>query len=147
MRVLLKEDIAGLGKRGDILDVADGYARNFLFPLKKATIASKGVIAQAELITKSRQAREERQKKAAQELISAVTQKPIVIKVKVGKDGKLFGSVTKREIVLAIREQIGLQVDKAAIIMNDPIKSVGLHKVGFKPHQEIQAELILEVKA
>lgn len=146
MKILLRQDVKGLGKRGDILEVSDGYARNYLLPLKKASIATKGVVEQAALMAKAREANLLKQLNGAKELLSKVSDKPLVIKAKAGKDGKLFGSVTNRDIVLAINEAFGVQVDKTTVILKEPIKSTGIHKVGFKPHAEVQGEIVVDIK-
>ena len=112
MKVILREDIAGVGRRGDILTVADGYARNFLLPLGKGLVASDGAISQAAAMRKARDLREAADRGAAQTIATELASKTIIIKAKSGAEGRLFGSVTTADIASALAAQITLTIDR-----------------------------------
>lgn len=112
MKVILREDIAGVGRRGDILTVADGYARNFLLPLGKGLVATDGAISQAAAMRKARDLREAADRGAAQTIATELASKTIIIKAKSGAEGRLFGSVTTADIASALAAQINLTIDR-----------------------------------
>ncbi len=145
MRVVLHESISGLGNRGDIVDVADGHARNFLIPAGKAQQASTGVVAQAAAMKKSWQVRNAREREAAEEIAKILVAKTIEIKARAGGEGKLFGSVTTHEIADAIQDQAGVELNRRMIDLDEPIRSLGIHAVTVKPHHDVQFPVSISV--
>jgi large subunit ribosomal protein L9 len=144
MQVILRNDIDGLGKRGDIVDVADGYARNFLLPKGKAIKASAGAIDQAARMRKARDLRDASDRDAATTVASTLVPKVITISAK-AHDGKLFGSIHEVEIVAAVAEQTGIEIDRKAIVITDPIRTVGQHQVTASLHPEVAFPITLDI--
>ena len=144
MEVILKEDVANLGHRGDVVKVADGYGRNFLLPRKlalQATLANKAVIEQMKTAAARRSATEKTQ---AEELVTKLEPLVLTFTRKSGENGQLFGSVTSADIASAL-EAKGFEVDRRKIQLVDPIKSVGDFSVAVKLHREVSAHLKVQV--
>ena len=145
MKVILLEDVKTLGKKGDICEVSDGYARNFIIPRKK------GVEATADNLNnlKLKKANDEKVAKEnlenAQALAKELSVNPVTLKVKVGEGGKLFGAIASKEIAAAVLEQTGLDVDKKKIVLADPIKTLGQHTIKVKLHKDVSASLVVNV--
>ena len=145
MKVILKKDVKGTGKAGDVVRVSDGFARNKLIPSGEAVEATKQNIRAIEK-EKALKAEQEAQEKAeAQEIAAELEAKTIVIKVKTGEGGKLFGSITNKDVSEAIKEQTGRDVDKKKIELANPIKQVGSFTVQIKLHSAVTAEVNLVV--
>lgn len=145
MKVILKEDVKGLGKKGEVAEVSEGYARNFLIPKGLVMEASKGnltSLAHQKALEETKKQRELEQAKAVGEKLKTAT---IKIAMKAGEGGRLFGSVTNKEISEQISKQIGLDVDKRKIELKEPIKNVGAFQVTVKLHPKVQVELRIEV--
>ena len=147
MKIVLREDVESLGHKGDLVDVADGYARNFLVPRGLAMKATRGGIAQAEAMRRNRSAREDRDREAAQELAGKLTASPIVVTAKAGEGGKLFGSITSSDIADAIAQQAGAEVDRRSIQLAEPIKELGELEVPVRLHADVTASLQVTVVA
>jgi large subunit ribosomal protein L9 len=145
MRVVLRSDVAGVGKRGDIVAVADGFARNSLIPNGRAIIASEGIAEQAASMRRSRDLRDAKDRESAQTIASKLVPMVISITAKAGKEGKLFGSVTPADIVAAVEAQSGAVIDRHTLAAHEPIKEIGEHAVGVRLHPEVTFELRLEV--
>jgi large subunit ribosomal protein L9 len=145
MRVVLHETISGLGNRGDIVDVSDGYARNFLIPKGQAQQASPGVEAQAASMKKSWQARNAKEREAAEEVAKVLVARTVEIAARAGVEGKLFGSVTSGDVAEAIQAQVGVELDRRMIALDEPIRSTGMHAVTVKPHTEVQFPVSISV--
>ena len=139
MKVILTQDVRGQGKRGQMIEVSDGYARNFLLPRKLAQEATADNIN----TTQERQAKERAE---ALELRNRMKDMTVVVTAKGGGAGRLFGSVTNTEVSEALAKQAGIQLDKRKIVLDEPIKSVGVYTVKCKLGYEINAELKIEVK-
>jgi len=146
MQVILRSDIDGLGKRGDIVDVADGHARNYLLPKGKAIKASAGAVDQAGKMRRARDLRDASDRDAATTVASTLVPKVITISAK-AHDGKLFGSIHDAEIVAAVAEQTGIQLDRKAITIDEPIRSVGQHTVTAALHADVSFPVTIEVVA
>ena len=145
MKVVLRSDVAGIGRKGDVLEVANGYARNFLLPRGLAFKATAGVEAQAEGMRRARalkQASELADAKVVAELLAA---SPLRIAVRAGKEGKLFGSVGSADIVSAIASQLGVTVERRQVELPDPIKAVGTYQVPVELHSELTVPVTVEV--
>jgi large subunit ribosomal protein L9 len=132
VKVVLRSDIVGLGKRGDIVAVADGYARNYLVPKGKAIVATKGIVDQANAMRNARDLRDQRAKAAAEELAAKLVGISLTIKAKTSKDDKLFGSVGVAEILHSLKEQSGIELDRKVVHLEEPIKVTGAHQVPVK---------------
>lgn len=144
MKVVLRSDRVGLGKRGDIVEVADGYARNFLLPKGQAIIATDGVVHQAEAMRKSRDVRESKLRSSASDVATSLEAMSLKIEAR-AHEGKLFGSVGEHEIVDAISAAGGPAVDRRQVEMEDHIKTTGSHQVKVRLHSEVVATLNVEV--
>lgn len=146
MKVILREDIAGIGRRGDILSVADGYARNFLLPRGKAIVASDGAVNQATAMRKARDLREAADRESAQTIASELSAKTVVITAKSGAEGRLFGSVTAADIATALESQTGVVIDRKKIVTS-PIRTVGSHSALIRLHADVECSVSLNVVA
>jgi large subunit ribosomal protein L9 len=147
MRVVLREDVTGLGKRGDLITVADGYGRNFLLPKGKAIVASDGIVSQANSMRRARDVRDQKAKEAAEQLASKLVSTTITIRAKAGKEGKLFGSVTSHDLIDEVKRALDVDLDRKAIHLSEPIKSTGNHQVPVRLHSEVEIRLNVEVTA
>ena len=145
MQIILREDVAGLGKRGDIVDVADGHARNFLFPKGKAMKASEGAIAQAAKMRRSRDLRDAESREAATAIASKLVSTVINVAAKTSSEGKLFGSVHASDISDAVLAQTGIEVDRKNLIIDEAIKTTGQHTVMAELHPEVSFPIRVEV--
>ncbi len=147
MRIVLHQVVRGLGNRGDVLDVADGYARNFLIPQGLAQRANAGVEAQAEAMRKAWNQKNTQQREAAEEVAKTLVAKTIVIAARASGEGKLFGSVNTGDIAEAIEAQTGVVLDRKSIHLEEGIRSVGTHSVKVQPHNDVEFPVTLEVSA
>lgn len=146
MVVILKRDIKGTGKAGDIVKVSDGYARNMLIPKGWAIEATKGNINTLEKV-KAKQAEEEAARKAsAQELAKKIEEIEVCIDTKAGEGGRLFGSITSKDVCEALKTQHNIIIDKKKLQMSQPIKALGTFSVKIKLYQDVSAELTVKVK-
>ncbi len=146
MLVILREDLTGMGKRGDIVDVADGHARNYLFPKGLAMKASSGAVQQASKMRQARDQRDAAERDAARTVASSLVPQVIQVTAKAGPEGKLFGSVTSAEIAEAVLEQTGIEIDRKTI-SGEAIKQVGEHQMTVELHSEVSFPLQVEVLA
>ncbi|WP_419924373.1 50S ribosomal protein L9 [Candidatus Poriferisocius sp.] len=146
MNVVLRESVDGLGKKGDVVEVADGYARNFLIPAGKAFKSSAGAERQAERMRRSRELRDAKELAEAQEMASRLVSTPIHIAARAGAEGKLFGSVTTADVVRAVAEQANIMLERKAL-SSEGIKELGSHMVTAKPHPEVEFPITVEVIA
>ena len=147
MKVLLRSDISGVGKKGDIVDVAKGFARNFLVPTGSALVATGGVEAQAASMRKSGALRDAQDKESAQAVAGVLGSATVTITARAAAEGRLFGSVTTADIAEAVEAQTGAVLDRRKIRLAEPLKSVGTHVVPIRLHDEVDAELTVEVVA
>lgn len=147
MKVILRTDVADLGKRGDIIEVAPGYARNYLVAKGFAMKATPGAEAQADRMRKARDLREAQSRAAAEEVATSLVSKVVTLKAKAGSGGKLFGSVTTSDIADAVVAQTGVQLDRKQLRLDEPIKSVGTHSVPVKLHAEVEFPITVDVTA
>ncbi len=145
MRIVLHEGVSGLGNRGDLVDVSDGYARNFLIPEGKAQLATSGAEAQAEAMRKSWQLKNAKDREAAEEIAKLLVARSIMIPARAGAGGKLFGSITGADIVTAITEQTEIELDRKMLSLGESIRSLGTHMVTAQPHADVQFPITVEV--
>ena len=145
MKLLLRSDVNGVGKRGDIVDVADGYARNFLVPKGKAIKASPGIERQGEMMRRSRAIKDATDRAGAEEIAKVLVPSIITITARAGSEGKLFGSVTVTDVVEAVKAQKGINLDKKDLHIDEAIKTVGQHGVSAKLHSQVHFQITVEV--
>lgn len=141
MKVILLQDVKSVGRKNELVDVAEGYARNFLIPRGLAVEANAANLKQYEQRKKREAAKQAREEAEAREAAAQLEKQPIVIKVKAGEGGRLFGSVTSSDIAEQIEKQVGIKVDRRRIDLNEPLKTVGTHKVTIRLYPGVQAEL------
>jgi large subunit ribosomal protein L9 len=145
MKVVLLEDVKSLGKKGQIVNVNDGYARNFIIPKKL------GAEANAKNLNDLKLQKQHEEKVAAQQLADAkalaekIQELKVEVKVKTGEGGKVFGSVSTKEIVAAVKNQCGLEIEKKKMQLDEPIKTCGMHIVSIRLHREVTAQLHVHV--
>jgi large subunit ribosomal protein L9 len=147
MKVILARDVETLGFKGDVVTVADGYARNFLVPKGLALMATKGTLHQSELMQRARFEREQKAKEVAAAKVSQLAVSPVYISARAGEGGRLFGSVTRADVARAIEEQLGEKIDRHDVRLEDPIRSLGVHQVEVHLHEEVNALVTVEVIA
>jgi len=147
MKVLMRSDLDGVGKKGDLIDVADGYARNFLVPKGFAIQATKGIEDQAASMRRSRDLKDATDRGAAEEVAKTLVPAVITITAKASGEGKLFGSVTAADVVEAVEAQTGVVLDRRALSLDEHIKTVGTHSVPAKLHSDVQFQITVEVSA
>jgi len=146
MKVILTEDLRGTGKRGEVIDVKDGFGRNFLIPGGLALPATEGNIKRAENIIKERVARKDRDLKAAADIKEKLEELTLKIKKKAGVDGKLFGSVTHMDVSDAVKGALGIEIDKRSVKISEPIKITGMHEIEIHLEQGVSAHVKVEVE-
>ncbi len=147
MKVVLRADVQQVGKKGDILDVADGYARNFLVPKGLAFPATRGVEAQATAMRRGRDLRDASDRAAAEEVATALVPRTVTITARAGQEGKLFGSVSAADIAAAVVAQTGIELDRRTFHLDEPLKSTGTHLVPVKLHAEVEFPVTVEIVA
>lgn len=147
MKVILRSDISGVGKRGDIVNVADGHARNYLFPRGLAIVASDGAMDQAAKMRKARDLREAKDRDDALAQSNILTAKVITVVGKAGNEGRLFGSITAADIATAVAKQTGIEIDRRKVVVSDHIKTLGDHEVTVRLHSDVDTVLKLSVTA
>ena len=146
MKVILLQDVKGKGKKGQMLEVSDGYARNFMLPRKLAVEATTDAINTMRMNDKATQERIAREKAEAMELSNKLREMTLVVTAKGGGNGRLFGSVTNQEIADALKAKTGVTIDKRKIVISDSIKNVGTYTVTCKLGYEITAPLTVKIE-
>ena len=147
MKVILLTDVKSVGKKGDVVDVADGYGQNFLIPRKLASPATAGAVKLRKKEMAEQSSKKAREVEAAREIAKKLESKPVTIKVKVGENDKLFGSVTSADIAKAVKAEFGQNVEKKKIDLKKPIRERGEHKVKARLYKGVQAELTIKLQA
>lgn len=145
MKVILTREVKSLGRRDDIANVAEGYARNYLFPRKLAVPATGANLAEYEKRMKTEEARGEKAVEEAKDLSTKLAEVQITVKGKTGAGTKLYGSITHADIAEALEQQTGIKIDKRKIDMEEPIKSLGEYEVSIHLHREASAKIKVEV--
>jgi large subunit ribosomal protein L9 len=144
-KVILLQDVADLGGRGEIVDVADGYARNYLVPQKKAMAATRGAVAQAESMREAQLENLRRVKADAEQLAQSPVGTRVVVAARAGDEGRLFGSIGEADVTETIRKFTGVEIDRKIVTVGNPIKEIGLHEVTLRPHPEVEFQVTLDV--
>jgi large subunit ribosomal protein L9 len=147
VKVILRDDVDGLGKRGDIVEVSKGYARNFLNPRGLAMPATEGAQAQAEAMRRARDLKDAQDRGSAEQIATVLVPRTIEISMQASESGRLFGSVTQTEIVAAVLEQTGIELDRKHLLLDEHIKDTGTHMVTARLHSEVQFPITIEVVA
>lgn len=145
MKVILLQDVKKTGSKGAILDVAEGFARNYLFPRKLAVEATQGHVKDMELKKESELRKKAQQVEEAKQLANKIEKLSVKLSCKVGEGGKLFGSITSKDIADALKSQHKIDIDKKKITLENPIKSLGVYPVTVKLHHEVQAKFDVQV--
>lgn len=145
MKVILLQDVKSLGKKGEIVNVSDGYARNFVLPKKLGVEANTSNMNDLKLQKANADKVAQEQLEAARELAALLETKEVVLKMKSGEGGRAFGSVSSKEIAAAAMTQCGLELDKKKIQLSEPIKALGVYEVGVKLHPKVTGKLKVKV--
>ena len=145
MKVVLLEDVKSLGKKGDSVEVSEGYARNFIIPKKKGVEANQENLNTLKLQKANEEKIAKEKLEAAKELAAKLNEASVSLTIKGGKDGRTFGSVSSKEIEEAIKSQLGLEIDKKKLVIAEPIKTFGNHEVKVKLHKDVTAALKVKV--
>ena len=145
MEIILVSDVEGLGDRGDMVEVKDGYANNYLIPKGLAVRCTKGKAKEASQLAKEKMAKADRDLKRAEDTAQAISGHTFEVTAKAGDEGKLFGTITSKEIAGLIQEELTIDVDRKKIQMDEHIKTVGFHEARIKLHPEVEAVIHLKV--
>ena len=145
MKLTLTSDVKELGKRGDVVDVADGYARNFLLPKKFAMKANVGALEAAESIREARIVADRKAKDLAETIATQLVGSRVVLAAQAGDEGQLYGSVGVGDIVEGINRFTGIELERGQVELAEPIKAIGLHEIRVKVHQDVEFPLTLDI--
>ena len=145
MKLILTSDVDDLGGRGDVVDVADGYARNYLLPRGFAIKANEGALAQAEAIREARIEAERIAKEKAEAIAQQLVGSRVVLAAQAGDEGQLYGSVSVGDVVEGIKRFTGIELERSQVVVGAPIKAIGLHEIQIKAHPEVEFPLTLDV--
>ena len=145
MKILLRSDVKGVGRRGDIVNVSAGHARNFWLPNDLAVVANDGTVAQAEVMRKAQELKAATDRESARGLASSLATKVITISAKAGNEGRLFGSITSTEIVKAIFDQTGATIDRKQVQLEAPLRQLGEHVVVLELFAEVLTNLSVNI--
>ncbi len=145
MEVVLLEDVKALGKKGQLVKVNDGYARNFILPKKLGIEATPKNLNDLKLQKANADKIAAEQLQAAKELAASLAEKSVTLSIRAGEGGKAFGSVSSKEIAKAITEQLGMEIDKKKLVVPEPLKTFGTHEVPVKLHKDVTGKLTVKV--
>ncbi len=146
MKIILLQDEKKLGKKGDIIEASEGYARNYILPKKIGVEANAKNMNDLRLQKANEDKKAQAQLEAAQALAEVLAMKQVVVKIKAGEGGRTFGSVSSKEIAAACKEQHDIEIDKKKIVLQDSLKSFGAYEVGVKLHPKVTAKLTVKVE-
>lgn len=147
MKVILLEDVKSLGKKGEIVNVNDGYARNFILPKKLGLEATSKNLNDLKLQKQNDEKVAQEKLDAAKALAEEIKEKTITVKIQAGVEGKVFGSISSKEIATEAKKQLNMDIDKKKIVIPDAIKSLGTYNVNIKLHKDVTATLTVKVEA
>ena len=145
MKLILVADVEGLGYRGDVVEVKDGYANNFLIPRGLAIRSTKGKAKEATQLAKEKMAKADRELKRAEETAQAISGHTFEVAAKAGEEGKLFGTITSKDVAGLLEKELKLEVDRKKIHLEEHIKTVGFHEARIKLHPRVEAIIHLKV--
>lgn len=146
MKVILTQDVKSIGKKGDVVNVSEGYANNFIFPKKVGVPATEAAVKTQAEKDKSEKAKEAKVLAHAKELAEQLSTKIVVIKAKAGNEGKLYGTITSKEVAVEVKNQLGYDVDKRKIHLDEHIRVIGNHTAYFKLHPQVTAKVTISVE-
>lgn len=146
MKIILLQDVKALGKKGETVDVSDGYARNCILPKKLGVEANAKNMNDLKLQKAHEEKVAKEQLEEAKALAEKMAEMEVILSIKAGKDGRTFGSVSTKEIAVALKEQHGLAIDKKKLVLDEPIRTVGTTIVGVKLHREVTAKINVRVR-
>jgi large subunit ribosomal protein L9 len=146
VRVILKAEVRGLGRTGEIKDVADGYARNYLLPKGLAIEATGGELKRLGQERQSEKTKKDRAHQDAEELAKRLGEVTLVFKLKAGEQGKTFGSVTAKEVAEALRKEAKAEIDKTKIVLHEPLRSLGVHMVEVRLLTDVRANVTVAIE-
>jgi large subunit ribosomal protein L9 len=146
MKIILQKEVDKLGTPGDVVTVADGYARNYLVPRGLAVPASKGAVRHAETLKRAHGERVAKARKEFEVVAERLSEARVRVSHRAGEEGKLFGSITAQELAVEIERQIGEPIDRRAIHLDEPIRSVGSHEVKVRLHPDVTTTITVEVE-
>ncbi len=147
VKLILRSNVDGLGKRGDVVEVAPGYARNYLTPRGLAIPSSEGALAQAEQMRRTRMLKDAKDRESAEEIAKVLVPTTITLKARAGGGGKLFGSVSAADVVAAIAAQTRIEIDRRKVRVTDHIKTTGEHQVQIRLHSDVEFPVTVSVAA
>lgn len=147
MKVILLQDVKTLGKKGDIVEINEGYARNFILPKKLGLEANNKNLNDLKLANKRAEKKALEELEEARALAVKVEEKPVVTHIRTGEGGRTFGTVSSKEIAAAAKQQLGLELDKKKISLPEALKNLGTYEVSVKLHKEVTATLRVKVEA
>ncbi len=145
MQIILLQDVKTLGKKGDTVNVNDGYARNFIIPKKLGIEATAKNINDLKLQKVNEEKRAQEKLEEAKAFAQKIEEKPVKVKLKIGEGGKTFGSISTKEIAKEVKEQLGFEIDKKKMVLEEPIKNLGTYEVPVKIHKDVTASLKVNV--
>lgn len=145
MKVILVADVDGLGRRGEIVEVKDGYANNYLLPKGLAVRSTKGKAKEAEQVAREKMAKADRELRRAEETAQLISGHTFEVTAKAGEEGKLFGTITSKDVAELIKKELDLEIDRKKIHMEEHIKSLGFHEARVKLHPQVEAIIHLKV--
>lgn len=145
MKLILTSDVPTLGRKGDVVDVSDGYARNYLLPKGKGMKATEGAIRTADELRRAREESERQAKERAERVATQLVGTRVVLAAQAGDEGKLYGSVGVADVVEGIRKFTGVEVDRKAVMLESPIREIGLHDVQIHLHSEVEFPITLDI--
>jgi len=146
MKVILKQDVKGLGKKDEIVNASDGYAKNYLIPRGMAVVASTGNVNEAVNKQKAVAEKKQRELDTAKDFAAKLNGKTVKIKAKAGESGKLFGAISNKDIADAIKNQYKIEIDKKKIVLNDPIKTAGNHDVEIRIYAGVVTKVNVKIE-
>lgn len=147
MKVILLADVKSVGKKGELVDVADGYGQNFLLPRKLASVATDGAVKRRTKEAADQNSKQARELETARGVAASLEAKPLVFKMKVGSNGKLFGSVTATDVAKAIKEQFDVALDKKALDVPSTLRAVGEYVVKARVYKGVEAKMAVHILA
>jgi len=147
MQVIMRSDVDNVGKKGEVVDVSDGFARNYLVAKGMAMKATPGAIAQAAGMRRARAVKDAKDRESSEQVARILVAKVIRLTARAGPEGRLFGSITTADVVSAVSEQTGVTLDRRRVHLDDPIKALGTHEVPVRLHPEVEFRLAVEVVA
>ena len=145
MKLILLQDVRGQGKKGDIIEASDGYARNYILPKKIGVEANNKNLNDLKLQKANEEKMAAEQLAAAKELAARIEKGSVTLTMKAGENGKAFGSVSSKEIAAAATDQLSLEIDKKKLVLGEPLKTFGTHEVPVKLHRDVTAKLSVKI--